>query len=181
MKVGYCRVSTVGQTLEAQLEKLADCEKVFSEKLSGKDRNRPELERALEFVREGDTLVVTKLDRLARSLHDLCKVSDLLQEKGVALKVVDQSIDTSTPAGKLMFHMIGAIAEFERSLINERTAEGREAALAKGVKFGRKEKLSEEQKLQIVEMCKTMKKPEVAKHFGISRALVYQIIKEMQK
>ena len=104
--IGYARVSSIGQSLEVQLDKLKDCDKVFQEKRSGKQTdNRPELLKALEYVRKGDSLVISRLDRMARSVLDLAKIAERLKKKGVALKVLDQSIDTSTSEGKLMFHL----------------------------------------------------------------------------
>ena len=97
--MGYARVSTTEQSIEAQLERLADCERVFQEKLSGAKTDRPELQRALEFVREGDVLVATRLDRLARSVAHLCQIAETLRRKGVELTILDQAIDTSTPGG----------------------------------------------------------------------------------
>ncbi|BBM84490.1 DNA invertase [Candidatus Uabimicrobium amorphum] len=103
MLVGYARVSSVGQKLDVQLEKLNGCEKIFQEKKSGTTDQRPALQECINFVREGDTLVVTKLDRLARSTLHLCKISDMLNNKGVHLKVIDQCIDTSMSTGRLLF------------------------------------------------------------------------------
>ena len=100
--VGYARVSSVGQSLDVQLDKLKDCDKVFQEKKTGTSSNRPRLKACLEYVRDGDTLVVTRLDRLARSTLHLCQVAKQLQEKGVNLKVIDQSIDTSDATGRLL-------------------------------------------------------------------------------
>tara|TARA_B110000977_G_scaffold194560_1_gene271395 strand:+ start:297 stop:884 length:588 start_codon:yes stop_codon:yes gene_type:complete len=148
MKVGYARVSPLGQSLDTQVEKLMafGCEKMFQEKRSGATREKREaVNAALEFCREGDVLVITKLDRLARSMSDLQDISKTLDRKGVDFIVLDQSIDITTPAGRLTFHLLGAVAEFERDLIAERRNEGIEKAKANGVKFGRREKLSAEQ------------------------------------
>ena len=135
--VGYARVSSVGQSLEVQLDKLKGCDKVFQEKRSGRQtETRPELLKALDYVREGDSLVITRLDRMARSVLDLAKIADSLQSKGVALKVLDQSIDTSTSEGKLMFHMLGAFAEFENDIRRERQQDGIAKAQAKGMANG---------------------------------------------
>src|ERR1035437_3560448 len=116
MRVGYARVSTTEQSIEAQLERLGDCERIFSEKLSGKKDDRPQLAAALEFVRQGDALVATRLDRLARSVAHLCSMADELKRKGVELVILDQAIDTSTPAGKFLFHILGAVAELQLNL-----------------------------------------------------------------
>ena len=149
MKIGYARVSTTGQDYETQVSKLQaeGCEEIFSEKQSGKQAdNREQLQAAIKFARKGDVLVITKLDRLARSMGDLWGIVRELDAKGVGFKVLDQAgMDTTTPTGKLMFNILGSIAEFERDLINARTSEGRAAAKAKGVKFGRKEKLTSDQ------------------------------------
>lgn len=138
--VGYARVSTKGQDLSLQIEELNKygCDKVFMEKESGSKSDRPELNKALEYLREGDKLVVYKLDRLARSTFDLHKIANELKEKGIGLVFIKEQIDFTTAPGKLMFTMLGAIAEFERDLINDRTAEGRERAKAQGKHMGRK-------------------------------------------
>ena len=181
MKIGYARVSTTGQDYETQLAKMnvEGCEKVFSEKQSGKSAdNRLELQKAVEFAREGDVLVITKLDRLARSMGDLWAIVRELEAKGVAFKVLDQSgMDTSSATGKLLFNILGSIAEFERDLINARTAEGREAAKAKGVKFGRKEKLTAEQvaALKADFAAGFLSKEAIAKKYGIARNSVYRL------
>ena len=131
-KVGYARVSTTGQSLDTQLEALSGCEKVFREKISGAKDDRPELQAMLEFVREGDIVHVTKLDRLARNTRHLLEISEYLQGKSVALNILNIGINTATPTGKLMLTMIGAIATFERELMLERQAEGIALAKLKG-------------------------------------------------
>ena len=182
MKVGYARVSTVGQSLEIQLQGLdkEGCEKIFQEKASGKDADkRVQLQLALEFVRAGDVLVITKLDRLARSMGDLSIISKRLKEKGVGLKAINQpEIDTTSAIGELLFNVLGAVANFERALINERTAEGRAKAKLKGVKFGRKQKLDDEKlRLAIAEYNKReLSANDVAKKYGISRASLYRLM-----
>lgn len=137
MKVGYARVSTTEQNIEAQLSRLADCERVFSEKWSGAKQDRKELEACLTYVREGDTLVVTRLDRLARSVSHLCLIADTLRRKGVALVVLDQAIDSTTPTGTLLFHMLAAIAEFELNIRKEQQRAGMAHARATGKRTGR--------------------------------------------
>ena len=128
MIVGYARTSTIEQEagFEAQLRQLkaAGCEKMFSEQVSAVAAMREQLEAALDFVREGDSFIVTKLDRLARSVPHLCEIGACLEAKGVALKVLDQAIDTSTPTGRLMFNLLGSIAQFERELTRERMLVG---------------------------------------------------------
>ena len=146
MRVGYARVSTVGQKMYVQLDHLADFDRIFREKASASStKNRPELKSALEFVREEDVFVVTKLDRLARSVVDILIIVQLLEEKNVDLIVMDQGIDTTTIYGKLQFNILAAIGEFERGLIRERSLEGREKAKARGVVFGARPKLTSQE------------------------------------
>ena len=147
-KIGYGRVSKRDQNPDAQHGALtkASCVKVFiDEGVSGKLAKRPELDAALEFLREGDTLVITKLDRLGRSLKNLIELAGDLEKRGVGPLVIDQNIDTTSPAGKLFFHIVGAFAQFERDMISERTRDGLEAARARGRTGGRKPKLSGKQ------------------------------------
>jgi len=179
MKVGYARVSSVGQSLDTQIEKLTafGCEKVFQEKRSGATREKREaVNAALEFCREGDVLVITKLDRLARSMSDLQDISKILNRKDVDFIVLDQSIDTTTPAGRLTFHLLGAVAEFERDLIAERRNEGIEKAKAKGVKFGRREKLSDIQ-LQALRTAYGAgeRRQDLMARFDISKSTFYRL------
>lgn len=147
MLVGYARVSTVEQNLEAQEDALnaAGCEKIFVEKASGAQRNRPQLKAALDYMRKGDTLVVWKLDRLARSNRQLLETVEGLEEQGIHFKTLtDTQIDTSTAGGTLIFHVFAAIAEFERGLISERTKAGLKAAHARGRTGGRPPALTPE-------------------------------------
>ena len=146
MLVGYARVSTQDQKPELQLDalKAAGCEKVFVEKASGAQRERPELKAALDYMRDGDTLVVCKLDRLARSMKQLIETVEGLEEVGVGFRSLTEAIDTTTAGGKLVFHVFGALAEFERSIIRERTRAGLDAARARGRKGGRPAKLKED-------------------------------------
>lgn len=177
--IGYARVSTIGQSLEVQLDKLKNCDKVFQEKRSGKQTdNRPELLKALDYVREGDSLVISRLDRMARSVLDLAKIAEQLKEKGVALKVLDQSIDTSTSEGKLMFHMLGAFAEFENDIRRERQQDGIVKAQAKGVRFGRKPVLSEEQQATIrrLRADEGFTIAQLMERFQIGRTTVYRAL-----
>src|SRR5215210_1190310 len=145
MLVGYSRVSTQDQRPELQLDalKAAGCERVYTEKASGAQRDRPELKAALDFVREGDTLVVWKLDRLARSVRQLIETVEGLERRKVGLRSLTEAIDTTTSGGRLVFHVFAALAEFERSVIRERTAAGLEAARARGRKGGRPRSLGE--------------------------------------
>ena len=142
--VGYARVSSTGQDLDVQLEKLKSCEKVFKEKRSGVDAGRPEL-KSLEYLRDGDILVVTKLDRLARSTSDLYRIVSQLAEKGVSFKVIDDpSIDTTSRTGKLVMGILALIAEFENDIRRERQMDGIRKAHERGVRFGRKPLLVDE-------------------------------------
>ena len=146
MLIGYARVSTQDQTPALQIDalKAAGCERIFMEKASGAQRDRPELMAALDYIRGDveDVLVVWKLDRLARSLIQLIETADLLQKRGVGLKSLTEAIDTTSAGGRLVFHMFGAMAEFERSIIRERTKAGLDAARARGRTGGRPPALS---------------------------------------
>lgn len=146
-RIGYARVSTQDQNLAAQTDQLtaSGCERVFEEHASGKHTKRPQLAAALDYLRPGDALVITKLDRLGRSLPHLLEVSAQLRDRDVDLVVISQGIDTSTPAGRLYFAVIGAIAEFERELIVERTKEGLAAAKARGRVGGRRRAMTDDQ------------------------------------
>src|SRR5262252_319226 len=151
---GYARVSTVGQTLAVQKESLAKAgvERLYAEKVSAREAaKRPELERVLNALESGDVLVVTKLDRLARSTRDLLNIIDRIDTAGAKFRsLADAAFDTTTPTGKLMLTVLGGIAEFERSLILERTNEGRAKAKAEGKPFGRRPKLTAHQRREIV-------------------------------
>lgn len=144
MFVGYARVSTQDQNPDLQLDalKAAGCEKVFTEKASGAQRDRPELAAALSYMRPGDSLVVWKLDRLARSMPQLIDTVSTLEDQGIGFRSLTEAIDTTTAGGKLVFHIFGALAEFERSVIRERTRAGLKAARDRGRKGGRPPALS---------------------------------------
>jgi DNA invertase Pin-like site-specific DNA recombinase len=139
MLIGFARVSTQEQDPALQLDALAkaECKKVFTEKASGAQRDRPQLMAALEYMREGDTLVVWKLDRLARSLRQLIETVELLEERGIGFRSLTEAIDTTSPGGKLVFHIFASLAEFERGIIRERTKVGLAAARARGKMGGR--------------------------------------------
>ena len=138
MRIGYARVSTISQNLDIQVTALTDagCEKIYTEKVSGVG-DRTELKTALEFLRDGDCLVVYKLDRLGRNMKDLLDTIEQLQQQNVSLVSLRDNIDTSSTTGKLIMHIFASLAEFERDLIKERSAEGRREAKKKGVRFGR--------------------------------------------
>ena len=175
--VGYARVSSSGQSLEVQFEKLSHCEKIFYEKQSGRTDDRKELKRCLEYLREGDTLVITKLDRLGRSIRDLLNIVDGLDKKGVSFVVLDQQIDTSTPSRKLLLHMLGAIAEFENDLRASRQADGIKKAMENGVVFGPKNKLSPEQLDQLrSKRAAGVLIKDLMKEFNLSKASIYRLL-----
>ncbi|KAB2715438.1 recombinase family protein [Brucella intermedia] len=180
--VGYARTSTTDQKagLEAQLRdlKAAGCVKLFHEEVSAVAAKRPELERALDYVREGDTMVVTKPDRLARSTADLLTIAKLLEGKGVTLRILSMAIDTSAPTGKLMLAVLGGIAEFERDLMLERQREGIAKAKADGKYKGRKAtaRAKTADVLRLKEEGLTG--DAIAAQLGIGRASVFRILRE---
>lgn len=173
MHIGYARVSTQDQHLDLQIDALksAGCEKIYQEKVTGKSRERTELNSCLNAMRSGDVFVVWKLDRLARSLKDLVEIVHSLEKQGVGFKSLTESIDTTSPSGRLIFHIFGALAEFEHSIIKERTIAGLNAARARGRVGGRKAKLSnaDTRKAAAMLLDPLVTKTEVAKHFAISR------------
>jgi DNA invertase Pin-like site-specific DNA recombinase len=177
--VGYARVSTTDQDYSLQVDQLTQygCTKIFYEKKSGKNIGRPEFQKALDYLREGDKLVVYKLDRLARSSRDLHNIVHDLQEKGIGVVFIKEQIDFSTPAGKLMFTMLGAIAEFERDLIAERTTEGRERAKAQGKHMGRvgRDEKDVKKALKLYEDRKSngLSVNDIAKMTGVPRSTIY--------
>lgn len=185
MRIGYGRVSTRDQHPEAQHDALAaaGCDQVFVDVASGKLARRPELDKALLSAnRAGDQLVVTKLDRLGRSLENLIEVSKTLQERGVDLVVLDQSIDTSTPMGRMFFQILGSIAEFEHALMSERTRDGLAAARARGRTGGQKPKLGPRQVKLAREMYeekgtdgkRAHTVEQIAQEFGVTRPTIYR-------
>ncbi|MBD3895989.1 recombinase family protein [Halomonas sp. ML-15] len=173
MIIGYARVSTQDQTSQLQRDALeeAGCEQIFEECVTGTKRERPELQACLRTLRDGDTLVVWKLDRLARSLKDLVELIHELNERGVGFRSLTEAIDTTSAGGKLVFHIFGALAEFEHSLIRERTLAGLAAARARGRKGGRRPVMSAADVRKAAAMLADpeITKTEVAKHFGVSR------------
>ncbi|ALX10288.1 DNA invertase [Burkholderia cepacia JBK9] len=178
--IGYARVSTVEQTLDLQRDALlaAGATNIYEDKASGKTADRPELVHCLRALREGDTLVAWRLDRLGRNLQDLIRIVNELDERGVTLKSVKESIDTSGPTGKLVFHMFGALAEFERELIRERTLAGLEAARARGRHGGRPPALDAKQRKAALAMMRNrdMSVTEISRHFGVSRSTLYSLL-----
>lgn len=182
--VGYARVSSAQQNLDRQISALtnAGCTKIFEDRKSGATRERSQLNAALDYLREGDTLICHSMDRLARSLPDLHALVTELTERGVTVEFIKegQSYSTSsTPVAKLMLGLLGAIAEFERSLIRERQAEGIERAKERGVYKGRQKSLSIEQVDAMLALIQQgVPKAKVARTFGISRATVYRYANE---
>lgn len=179
MRVGYARVSTVDQNPELQLDALrrAGCEKIFTERASGAREDRPELARVLaDVLRSGDTLVTWKLDRLARSLKTLIATAEDLERRGVGLVSLTESIDTTTPGGMLVFHVFGAIAQFERALICERTTAGLAEARRRGRKGGRPSALKEADVIAARALMRegTLPVRAVAKRMGVSVATLYR-------
>jgi DNA invertase Pin-like site-specific DNA recombinase len=178
MLIGYARVSTQDQTPELQLDALrrVGCEKIFTEKASGSQRDRPQLKAALEYVRSGDTLVVWKLDRLARSLKQLIETIEQLKEQDIDFRSLTEAIDTATPGGRLTFHIFAALAEFERSLIQERTQAGLASARARGKKGGRPPALSSDDVLVAKALLRdyAISVEEVAKRLNVSPSTLYR-------
>ena len=185
-KVGYARVSTRDQNPDAQTDALtaAGCTEVFVDRASGKLAKRPELEQALKYLRAGeDTLVVTKLDRLGRSVKNLKDLADELQSRNIGLIALSQGIDTTTPGGRLFFHMLAAIAEFEHDLIVERTRDGLAAARARGRSGGRKLTMTPEKIARARQMYDERKYTvaEIARTVGVSRPTIYRHLDEQKE
>ncbi len=185
MRIGYARVSTLDQNPDLQLERLraAGCERVIVEKASGARADRPELLRVLQdMLREGDTLVIWKLDRLARSLKQLIQTAEDLNGRGIGLVSLTDAIDTSSSGGMLVFHMLGAIAEFERALTRERTIAGLAEARRKGRTGGRPRSLADKDALAAKALLAdgSLSSREVAARFGVSKATLYRYIGRVQ-
>jgi DNA invertase Pin-like site-specific DNA recombinase len=180
MKYGYARVSTDDQKADLQIAALkkADCDFIFTDTATGASNKRPELTRCLAALRAGDTLIVWKLDRLGRSLSHLVAVLAELQSMGVAFLSLTEAIDTASAAGRLMGHILGALAEFERALIVERTQAGLKAAKNRGTKLGRKPSLSDDQRKHARELINKGESPAtVAKLLNVCRATLYNSLK----
>ena len=180
MKIGYARVSTDDQNLDIQCRRLsvAGCEKMFEEKISGAARKRPALEKLLGHLRKDDVLVVVRLDRLARSTAELLRIAEQITEKQAGLQSLDEPwADTTFPAGKMVLTIFGGIAEFERSLILSRTQDGRQAAKARGVAFGRPKKMRpEQQELARQLLLEGKSVSAVARTFNVHPATIYRCI-----
>ena len=172
MIIGYARVSTEDQNLDGQLDalKAAGADRIFADKITGTARSRPELDRLLDQLRRGDVITVTKYDRLARSLRDLLDIVDTIQARGAGFRSLAEDIDTTTPAGRLVFHVFASIAQFERERISERTKEGLEAARKRGRVGSRPPALSAAQRAEVRRMRDEELRPlpEIAQLFRVS-------------
>lgn len=180
MKIGYARVSTQDQNPQAQIDELKryGCDRIFTEHASGAKADRAELTALLEYARDGDTIVVWKLDRLARSLKQLIQSAELFDSRDIGLVSITESMDTTTPGGKLIFHVFGALAEFERSIIRERTNAGLRAARAQGRTGGRPPAMNEAdiQAAQALIASDTMSFKAVADRIGVSSSTLYRYL-----
>jgi DNA invertase Pin-like site-specific DNA recombinase len=177
-RFGYARVSTDDQNLDLQRDALnrAGCDRLYEEMASGKSADRPQLEECLADLREGDTLTVWRLDRLGRSLPDLVRVVADLEKRGVGFESLSERIETVSAAGKLIFHVFAALAEFERNVIRERTQAGLTAARARGRCGGRKPKIGDKERREIQALydAKTVPVTDIAKRYGVSRTTLYK-------
>jgi DNA invertase Pin-like site-specific DNA recombinase len=181
MKIGYARISTLDQNHDLQFDALtqAGCEKVFSDKVSGAKVDRPGLQEALAYLRKDDCLVVWRLDRLGRSLKHLIEVAEGLEKRGVGLASLQEGLDTSTSGGKLIFHIFGALAEFERNLIRERTMAGLSSARARGRLGGRSNKLGNGQIVTLKKLYDSREHTvdEICRLMGISKPTFYRYLR----
>jgi DNA invertase Pin-like site-specific DNA recombinase len=184
MRIGYARVSTHEQNLDLQRDALkrAGCGKIIEDTASGGKAQRDGLERVRELLRKGDVLVVWRLDRLGRSLRHLIELMNELEGQGIGFQSVTENIDTTTPGGKLVFHIFGALAEFERNLIKERTKAGLEAARARGRKGGRRHRLDDRKRALVVELYrhKQLKVQEICDMHNITKPTLYAYVREAE-
>jgi DNA invertase Pin-like site-specific DNA recombinase len=185
MLLGYARVSTDDQNLDLQRDALngAGCERLFEDRLSAVRADRPGLKLLLEVARSGDTVIVWRLDRLARSLKDLISLVERLEASGIGLKSLRELIDTTSSGGKLVFHLFGALAEFERTLIRERTRAGLAAARARGRKGGRPKLLDVDQRALALRLYQERQHPiaDICRMMGISKSTLYSYLDEAQR
>ena len=181
MRIGYARVSTQDQSADLQVDALREalCEEIFVEKVSGTRADRPKLEECLRMLRAQDKLVVWRLDRLGRSLQHLVATVNDLETRGIGFESLDEKIDTGSAGGKLIFHLFGALAEFESNLNSERTKAGLQAARARGRKGGRKPKMSKADVRKAAAMLRDpqITKTEAAEHFGVTRVTLNESLK----
>jgi DNA invertase Pin-like site-specific DNA recombinase len=181
MRIGYARVSTSDQNLDLQKDALerAGCEKIIEDTISGKTESRSGLDRLKELLREGDVLVVWRLDRLGRSLKHLIELTAELEKRKIGFQSLQEAIDTTSPGGKLVFHIFGALAEFERNLISERTKAGLDAARARGRKGGRPKKLGSEQRAVALDLYNQKKHgvEEICRSLGITKPTLYAYVR----
>ena len=185
MLIGYARISTHDQNLDLQKDALekAGCKKIYVEQMSGSSRIRPELEKTLEMLRNGDTLVVWRLDRLGRSLKHLIELISKLEQKEIGFKSLMESMDTTTSGGKLVFHIFGALAEFESDLIKERTGAGLVAARARGRNGGRPLKLDEKKRELAIKLYNERERSikEICQIMGVSKPTLYTYLHKHDK
>jgi len=185
MLIGYARISTLSQNLDLQKDALekAGCKKIYVEQMSGSSRIRPELEKTLEMLRNGDTLVVWRLDRLGRSLKHLIELISKLEQKEIGFKSLMESMDTTTSGGKLVFHIFGALAEFESDLIKERTGAGLAAARARGRNGGRPLKLNDKKRELAIKLYNERERSikEICQIMGVSKPTLYSYIHKHDK
>ena len=184
MKIGYARVSTLEQNLNLQIDALTkeECEKIISDQISGSVAERNGLIKLKDTLRKGDTVIVWRLDRLGRSLKDLIRWVEWFDENGIGFKSLHESIDTRTSSGKLIFHIFGALAEFEKNLIHERTCAGLEAARARGRQGGRPNKLNKDKRRLVIDLYQGKKHSikQICEMVGISKPTLYKYVNIIQ-
>jgi DNA invertase Pin-like site-specific DNA recombinase len=182
MKIGYARVSTQDQNPALQIDALNNfgCERIFEEKVSATSKVRPQLERLLDSIREGDTVIVWRLDRLGRSIKDLIALIDVFKSRKVQFVSLSENIDTSSPAGELIFHIFASMAQFERALIVERTKSGLASARARGRVGGRKKKMTTDdiKKAKALAASNEISISDIASHFNVSRTTLYKYLSQ---
>lgn len=185
LRIGYARVSTLEQNEDLQIDALrsAGCQRIFTDHTSGAKASRPQLDRMLDMLRRGDTVVVWKLDRLGRSVQNLVDLMDRFQKTGVGFHSLTEQMDTSTSGGVLIFNIFSALAQFERDLIRERTKAGLEAARARGRNGGRPRKLSDKDRAMIRQVydSRTATVQEIADRFNVSRSTIYKALEHSKK
>jgi len=182
VKIGYARISTLEQHLDLQIDALkkAGCEKIITDEVSGSVADRPGLSKLKELLRKGDTLIVWRLDRLGRTLRHLIEWVNELDEQGISFKSLQETIDTTSPSGKLIFHIFGALSEFERNLIRERTRAGLAAARARGRQGGRPKKLKKDKRQLAVDLYNNKRHSisQICDMAGISKPTLYKYVRE---